>query len=48
MSDWDEFKEINPQTIAPLMNKAVIVDTKNFLPADLYRKNGFTYIGMGI
>ena len=48
MTDWDEFKEINPQTIAPLMNKAVIVDTKNFLPADLYRKNGFTYIGMGI
>jgi UDPglucose 6-dehydrogenase len=47
MTDWAEFKEINPQTVAPLMTRAIIVDTKNFLDSSLYRKNGFTYVGIG-
>ncbi len=48
MTDWPEFKDINPQTVAPLMKSAIVIDSKNFLNADLYREKGFIYIGMGI
>lgn len=47
MTDWDEFKKINPLIIASLMNNALIVDTKNFLDSTLYRKSGFIYVGIG-
>lgn len=47
MTDWQEFKDINPKKMAPLMKSAIMVDTKNFLNGYEYRKNGFTYRGIG-
>ncbi len=48
MTDWPEFRNINPKIVAPLMKSAIVIDSKNFLNQDEYRKNGFVYIGMGI
>jgi len=48
MTDWSEFKEINPRLVASFMKNAIIIDTKNFLDPNLYRKDGFTYVGTGM
>lgn len=48
MTPWSEFKNINPSHYAPLMRRKIIIDTKNFLDSNLYRENGYTYVGMGV
>lgn len=48
MTEWPEFKEIEPKTVAPLMKSAIVVDTKNFLNESEYKGSGFTYIGIGM
>jgi UDPglucose 6-dehydrogenase len=48
MTDWKEFKDINPSKLAESMNHCVIIDTKNFLDQHAYKNSGFTYIGIGI
>lgn len=48
MTEWPEFKEIDVAKLAPLMSNRNIIDTKNFLEPEVFLKNGFTYLGMGI
>lgn len=48
MTDWQSFREINITEFSTLMKRKIIIDTKNFLDQDKYRKNGFTYKGIGI
>lgn len=47
MTDWPEFRQINPRKISSLMNKKIIFDTKNFLNKNKYSSSGFTYYKMG-
>ena len=47
MTDWPDFKKINPYKILPFMKKGVIFDTKNFLDQRKYTACGFTYYGIG-
>ncbi len=47
MTDWPEFKNIDPKKVASLMNKKIIIDTKNFLDKETYVENGFTILRMG-
>jgi UDPglucose 6-dehydrogenase len=48
MTDWKEFLTINPEDLGKSVAHKKIIDTKNFLPRDLYRKAGFTYVGFGV
>lgn len=47
MTDWPEFKNIDPKLIANLVNQKIIIDTKNFLDKETFEKNGFTILRMG-
>lgn len=48
MTEWPEFKKIDVAKLSPLMKSRNIIDTKNFLELDVFLKNGFTYLGMGV
>ncbi len=48
MTEWPEFLEMDVKKLSLLMNNKVIIDTKNFLASAEYKKNGFTYLGIGI
>lgn len=48
MTDWPQFQQPKLLALSKLMRKKTVVDTKNFLNANLYKKNGFTYLGMGV
>ncbi len=47
MTQWPQFKEINPKLVSNLMRQRVIIDTKNFLDKKKYKNFGFNYLGMG-
>lgn len=48
MTDWPQFKKINVTKVSTIMSKRNIIDTKNFLEPNIYLKNGFTYLGVGV
>lgn len=48
MTEWEQFQEIEIEKVSELMNKKIIIDTKNFLNADNYLKHNFTFLGMGV
>ncbi|MDO8482543.1 MAG: nucleotide sugar dehydrogenase [bacterium] len=48
MTEWPEFLKIDVKKLSLLMNNKVIIDTKNFLESAEYKKNGFTYVGIGV
>lgn len=47
MTEWPQFRNINPKQAATLMRQKIIVDTKNFLDQKKYENFGFTYLGIG-
>ncbi len=47
MTDWPEFASIDPKNIANLMEKKMIIDTKNFLDKQKYQEIGFTILRIG-
>lgn len=47
MTEWPEFRNINPQQAASLMKQKIIIDTKNFLDQKKFKDFGFTYLGIG-
>lgn len=48
MTDWPEFRDVDPVAMCQHMRNCTIIDTKNFLDASRYRAAGFKYVGMGI
>lgn len=48
MTEWPEFLNLDLAKLSSLMKNKVIIDTKNFLDSRAYKKNGFSYTGMGI
>lgn len=47
MTEWPEFKRINPHNVSRFMKNKIIFDTKNFLNREIYYSCGFTYYGIG-
>lgn len=47
MTEWPQFREIKISKISSLMHQKIILDTKNFLNPNLYKINGFIYMGIG-
>ncbi len=47
MTEWDEFKYLNLNTLKELMRGSIIIDARNLLHADQVQKHGFYYDGIG-
>lgn len=47
MTEWPQFRNIDPKTASSLMAKKIIIDTRNFLDRKKYVDNGFIYFGRG-
>ncbi|MEI7605013.1 MAG: UDP-glucose/GDP-mannose dehydrogenase family protein [Chloroflexota bacterium] len=47
LTEWSEFREIEPSTVHAQMRQASVVDTRNHLDRDLWRRSGATYQGAG-
>jgi len=47
VTEWSQFRQIDPAWAAGLVARPVIVDARNCLDRDAWRAAGWTYIGMG-
>ena len=47
MTEWPQFRNIDPKTASNLMARKIIIDTRNFLDRQKYVDNGFIYFGRG-
>ncbi|WP_204102198.1 MULTISPECIES: UDP-glucose/GDP-mannose dehydrogenase family protein [Spirulina sp. CCY15215] len=47
VTDWEQFRKIDYEQMAKLMNHAVIIDGRNFLDRQAAEKAGFRYVGIG-
>jgi UDPglucose 6-dehydrogenase len=47
LTEWQEFKEIDPKKIADLLNQKIIIDSRNLLQKNKWEKAGFVFIGNG-
>lgn len=47
LTEWQEFKEINPKEISDLVTQKIIIDSRNLLNKNKWEKAGFTFIGNG-
>jgi UDPglucose 6-dehydrogenase len=47
LTEWNEFRELDPVAVAALVSSPVVVDGRNCLDRDAWRAAGFTYRGMG-
>ena len=48
MTEWDEFKSLDLESIYQKMRMPVIIDTRNILDEKVARDIGFLYMGIGI
>ncbi len=47
MTQWPQFRSIDPKVASNLMQEKIIIDTRNFLDRQKYLDNGFIYFGRG-
>ncbi|SFV20189.1 UDP-glucose dehydrogenase family protein [Micrococcus terreus] len=47
LTEWDEFKQMDPAQIAPLMKHRAIIDGRNVLDAKAWTDVGFTHAALG-
>ena len=47
LTEWSEFREVEPSSVCAQMRQANVVDTRNHLDRELWRRSGVTYQGAG-
>jgi UDPglucose 6-dehydrogenase len=47
LTEWDDFKWIDPTTIALTMSGRTVIDARNLLDRTTWQKAGFTHVGIG-
>ncbi|GGQ02966.1 UDP-glucose dehydrogenase family protein [Streptomyces roseolilacinus] len=47
LTEWREFREVDPKELGEVVNARVILDGRNALDADLWRAAGWTFRAMG-
>ena len=47
LTEWQEFKKIDPKKISDLLNQKIIIDSRNLLQKNKWEKAGFVFIGNG-
>jgi UDPglucose 6-dehydrogenase len=46
-TEWREYRELDPQTLTPLVRTAAIIDARNVLDSQVWRSAGWTFRGLG-
>ena len=47
LTEWPEFKSLDPVSLSKSVRKRNLVDARNLLDAELWRASGFSHIGVG-
>jgi UDPglucose 6-dehydrogenase len=47
LTEWDEFRKMQPQQLADVMRSKRIVDGRNCLDPQVWREAGWAYRGFG-
>jgi UDPglucose 6-dehydrogenase len=47
VTDWEQFRHLDYEKMAKLMNHPVMIDGRNFLDKKLLEAAGFQYVGIG-
>jgi len=47
VTEWPEFRELDPEATAELVARPVILDGRNVLDPAAWRSSGWTYVGLG-
>lgn len=47
LTDWEEYKELEPEKLSQMMRGNTIVDSRNILDHELFSQYGFTCMGTG-
>ncbi|MDP2013827.1 MAG: UDP binding domain-containing protein, partial [Actinomycetota bacterium] len=46
-TEWAEYRELNPATVATVVRERHLIDGRNILDPDTWRNAGFTYRALG-
>jgi UDPglucose 6-dehydrogenase len=44
LTEWQEFRELDPVTLSSITRRKILIDGRNAMPADLWRKAGWIYL----
>ncbi len=47
LTEWQEFRSLDPETIGSRVAHRLMIDGRNVLDRDAYRQAGWTYVGLG-
>ncbi|NLG22970.1 MAG: UDP-glucose/GDP-mannose dehydrogenase family protein [Actinomycetales bacterium] len=47
LTEWPEFRDLDPAEIGELVANKLVIDGRNLLDRDAYRAAGWTYVGLG-
>ena len=47
LTEWSDYRDLDPSTVAPQVRRRVVVDGRNCLAPQRWRDAGFEYIAMG-
>ncbi len=48
LTEWPEFRQLDPEALGALVATRLIIDGRNCLDKEAYRAAGWTYLGLGI
>jgi UDPglucose 6-dehydrogenase len=48
LTEWEQFQDLNYQKLGALMRSPLLIDSRNFLPAQKISQMGINYLGIGV
>jgi UDPglucose 6-dehydrogenase len=47
LTEWEQFKKVNPNSVMDLVSNRVVIDSRNILDKNLWVNSGFNFVGNG-
>jgi UDPglucose 6-dehydrogenase len=47
LTEWEQFKKVNPDSVKDLVKNKVVIDSRNILDKKQWTKSGFNFVGNG-
>ena len=47
LTEWEQFKKVNPNSVMDLVSNKVVIDSRNILDKNLWVNSGFNFVGNG-
>jgi UDPglucose 6-dehydrogenase len=47
LTEWEQFKKVNPNAVIDLVSNKVVIDSRNILDKNLWVNSGFNFVGNG-